>query len=407
MSGIKFQRKIDGYVFLADNFEFLLPTQNVKMKLPFIIRCYHRKHFLKGFSSISSEKVYSVYLTDICDMSIHIFFRAPNDVLDYKIACSVLKKSFIQAIILNQNSETCKCFEQQVLSKSEAAGQVCVYVADFWPITTTWLAELKKTFNCRNGFQIYVYASATGQSCSTSYILSNFPQINWSLVRECVLHCAFDFSNPENLLLWNREALIQTLGVSPSYEYFPLALPNLGNFYFTSNLEDQQNPIKMIKFYSEFAKYFHKSSDPPFKTSTLGNFIVQTLSSGPVSENLNTRKQKLACRKYLNQCKLIKDFIQKEKKGLYARCEILVASIKPENNLLQNMVDVAERFLEEFNIKNCSCLSSISSATANKHLFSFMFPACSVLQNYLEQMNDFLSNQSTAIFHFTFGKQIS
>jgi len=354
MNSVIFKKKIDGFVILGQNFRFFSPAKNLTMKIPFIIRSYNTAHFLKGFHSIQSSKVFCSHLGEVQDTSVSILFSCLDNILDYKKLCSLMKCTLIETIENHQESETYHCYMQTAHEENHTS-EINIYLGDFEFLLTEWINRLR-TGCLEDNAKIFVYASATGQSYSAKHLMQQFPSFNWIHVVEFVLHCAFDFSEAKHMLMCRRDALINLFGIQPAYEYYPLAIPNIGNFYFQTMVSAAPVSIEYIKFYSQYAKYFHRSPNPPFRTSSTANFIFEVLSSVLISNQTTERQRKSRCGKLIHDAAMIFKFLEINPQNLYARCEVLVTSFQPLTNPVSRCFSTAENFIKSQNIQNCEAI---------------------------------------------------
>ena len=414
---INVHRKIDGLQVLARSWGFVNPIKNIRIKYPFRIKREDSRKLLKGCRTTSGTRyIWTIYLFESSDLTVKVMFWYRDDEslsnMCYKTLSQVISKSISDTIKYFPYSDTSKQNNQKIFpdvvdhNKIDFFEIVCCDFSSFANVFSNYIIANLIVFE--QPILFCFLGMCMGQSVSATYIENRLRDFNTEAIIEVLIHHAFDCNVEGKVILWKRDGLINKLdGVLPSSEYYPLALPNLGNFYFElldtvmANTPNKTNTVTMWKCYGDNSKHVHDNSSKPFQKSEIAEFLLKYASGGFLRNTKKDIEQLYdQVNVYINQIKILDRLVDGASKHFFkaARIELIVSTVDETNidggtfpfNFYTTSATEAMRYLETFQLISSETLFQGDNMLVYQR-YSEIFPSISkLIQRNLSNMKDSL-----------------
>jgi hypothetical protein len=259
-----------------------------------------------------------------------------------------------------------------------------------------------------------------GQTMDLFYMIDKLNCLETTPMIEVLLHHAFDCSAPNKLLLWKRDGVTQRMNHAPTAEYYPLALPNLGNYYYNflsrimSTEPNVDNKITMFKCYGDNSKHVHGNTSPPFQKSEIADFLQKYASGGFLCKTeAEIKKLIRKAKDYLTHAKLLERLVKSAELKVFngARIEFIVSSIEQRvgsvyefpKDFYINSSQAALEYCEQFDLISATTLAKEDEMLVYARYMEYFPPISKTLKNHLDRVLDSLVYNMHYV-DFTIGK---
>lgn len=403
---MQMQKKIDGVVSFYKDFDYLIPLCSVKIKLPVNVTLAESSKYFKGSRTCANfRNVFIVHLFELCDFFHCIAFFGPEVILFTELIQAY--HNAIESAILElvkSNTETGRIFRSRPY---RSVSELIACKGHHVEVAVDDLQKFGKLLSEKLTFQItliqpsyenqicWIFAArCLGQSAAIENYLTRIVNVfNFSTAIETVLHLAYDFSLPQNIVFWRRCTVLNKLQSNPSHEYFPLALNGIANMYFNYSLVDSTIPVFVttLKVYSEVNKHLHSNYPAPFEKSEIAYELWEICTSTML--NRTEANQKKTVRKltsYKQRLELI-DSLYVDVNGSSARLELLISIVNPAS--LASAVHYGDYFCHTFDLLNEDCFVVLHPEDVSAQLTKFLKPSCSTIRTHLSKFLASLENE--------------
>jgi len=410
-----FEKNLDGLFVLSKTLNFLLPTKNVKLKYwPVVVRKETSKH-VKSSRTLRTKFFYSVFLFECQDMNCSIIVTDDQDEkLSFNLISIWLNEAIDKTILSLRESETLQLYKQTVneVGKKERFILLSDYELFCAKLRTQLFISLNviktsATTDCR----FYFLATISGQSFDSNELFARMSKsIKWDNTTECILHLAYDVISASNLcLFWKREEIVDRLKCQPSYEYYPLGLSGVGNFYFNlynrMKFSNEKIEVGLVKYYQSLYKYVHRKEILPFQESQMTSFIWKFLNEAFIDRTAKKKEiLKKKCETYLETLKSMKNIIEGHQNEIVknrARLEIIVSALEYTDCPFPEISSHTEKFIKRHDLLNHHHFLTIDSFVIACRTQKYLRAVINTLEPPLQNLRNFLLDDDQQIFQFS------